>query len=420
MNFQAGTMPHHILLLTTAQTYRAQAFLDAAQALDIGCTMAFDMDAELAADGRHGWGFPFANTQEALRHIQRFHARTPLKAIIALDDAGSLLAATASVALNLPHNSPDSAIAARDKFVMRRKLASHALNCPRFVRVAAQDSVTEVAAHVGYPLVIKPLDRNGSQGVMRIDTEAELRDRIPRLQSILQSDPAAPRADFLIESYIPGNEIAVEAIIVDQKLEVLAIFDKPDPLEGPFFEESIYVTPSRLPTAVQEEIGQATAQATQALGLGFGPVHAELRINDEGLWILEVAGRSIGGLCSNVLNFGASESLEALILQHACGQSLPDLKASREARGVMMIPIPHAGLFQGVAGVTEALQVPGITSVDITAVIGYTLQPLPEGNSYLGFIFAAGTHPADVEDALRQAYACLDIRIMPAFDLTMW
>ncbi len=415
----SGTAVPNILLLTTAQTYRAKAFLDAAQALDIGCVLAFDMASELAAVGHHGWGFPFAHTQEAVAHIRRFHAHTPLKAIIALDDAGSLLAATASAALNLPHNAPDAAIAARDKFVMRQKLAAASLNCPRFVRVTAQDDITAAAAHIGYPLVIKPLNRNGSQGVMRVDTETELQAMVPRLQAILQSDPAALRADFLMESYIPGSEIAVEAIIVDQKLEVLAIFDKPDPLAGPFFEESIYVTPSRLPAALQETIGQVTWQATRALGLGFGPVHAELRIDGQDLWILEIAGRSIGGLCSNALNFGARESLEALILQHACNLPLPQLDTSREARGVMMIPIPQAGLFKGVEGVATALQVPGITAVDITATVGYTLQPLPEGNSYLGFIFAAGSDPGHVEDALRQAYACLDIRMMPVFDLAL-
>ncbi len=406
-----------VLLLATAQTYRARAFLDAAQSLTIDCFLAIDMDAELAASGQHGWGFPFTDIPKAVDRIRQFHERTPLQAIIALDDTGSLLAATASAALHLPHNTPAAAQAARDKFVMRQRLAQTTLNCPRFVRVTAQDSIIEAAANIGYPLVIKPLNLNGSQGVMRVNTDADLQDKVQRLHTILQPGSVAVRPDFLMESYIPGTEIAVEAILVDRQLEILAIFDKPDPLEGPFFEESIYVTPSRLPTAVQAAIHNITWQATQALGLGFGPVHAELRSNNQGLWILEVAGRSIGGLCSHTLHFGADESLETLILKHACGLPLPCLQAPRAARGVMMIPIPQAGLFGGVEGVDAARQVPGITSIEITATEGYSLKPLPEGNSYLGFIFAEGTNPAAVEQALRQAHKHLVIRMRPEFEL---
>ncbi len=414
---QAGT--NRVLFLTTAQSYRADAFLEAARYMEVEAILAIDMDSELATTGKHGWGLSFADIDASLLQIRRVHQLSPLKAIIALDDAGALLAAKASAVLGLPHNTPAAAVAARDKNVMRQKLVSHSLNCPRFIRVTAQDSVSEVATEIGYPIVIKPLNLNGSQGVMRIDSEAELPSKVQRLQSILQPYPGSPPSDFLMESYIPGDEFAVEAIIVDNQLEILAIFDKPDPLEGPFFEESLYVTPSRLPASVQKEIGEVTWQATQALGLGFGPVHAELRINNRGLWILEVAGRSIGGLCSNTLHFGAGDSLETLILKHACGMPVQNVATNSQARGVMMIPIPQAGIFRGVDGVDLALQVPGITSVEITAVEGYSLKPLPEGNSYLGFIFAEGADPATVEQALRLSYKQLEIRMMPEFELAV-
>lgn len=406
-----------ILLLSSVQTYRAQPFLEAGHALGIRCHLALDMAAELATTGRHGWGFPFEDTLQALDRICALHARTPLSAIIALDDTGALLAAQASARLGLPHNSVEATTAARDKYVMRRKLAAAGLHCPAFAQVTARDSIAETAGRIGFPLVLKPLDRNGSQGVMRVNSAEELETRVPRLQAIIQSDPAASRPTFLMESYVPGDEYAAEALIVDRTLHILAIFDKPDPLTGPFFEESIYVTPSRLPPSVQDAIRDTTFQATQALELGFGPVHAELRINAQGIWIIEVAGRSIGGLCSNTLQFGTGESLEALILRHACGLPIPDLNPQGQARGVMMMPIPEAGIFQGVQGTEQAMTIEGISAIEITARKGYTLKPLPEGNSYLGFIFAQSETPDEVEQALRQAYACLDIQIQPEFEL---
>lgn len=413
-----ASAPPRILLLTHAQSYRSSPFREAAGRLGIECVLAMDMETELADTGKHGWGFPFADLERAVAKIQSVHNRKPFTALVALDDDGTFLAASASERLGLPHNRPEAALAARDKWVMRRKLAASGLNCPRFVRIAEGDSISDAAGRIGYPLVIKPLDRNGSQGVMRVDGEAELMAKVERLQAIMHpGSPSPAQSEFLMESYIPGAEVAVEAILVDSQLEILALFDKPDPLVGPFFEESIYVTPSRLPASAQRAIKDATLRATQALGLGFGPVHAELRLNAQGPWILEVAGRSIGGLCSNVLHFGEGESLESLILRHACGLPLPDLHAQRRARGVMMIPIPEAGVFSEVRGLAAARGVPGITAVDLTVREGQELKPLPEGNSYMGFIFAEGGSPAAVETALRRAHAWMAFRILPAIDL---
>ena len=406
-----------VLLLSSVQTYRATPFLQAGQALGIQCLLAVDMDRELAASAKHGWGFPFADTTAACKEIRAVHDRAPIDAIIALDDTGTEVAALVSAQLRLPHNQPEAALAASNKYVMRQKMAAACMQVPKFTRVGTQDSITAAAQRIGYPLVLKPLDRNGSQGVMRVDSADDLEAKVSRLLRIIQTAPTMPRPDFLMESYVPGAEYAVEALLADEALHVLAIFDKPDPLEGPFFEESIYVTPSRLPPAWQDDVRAATARATQALGLGFGPVHAELRINDEGVWLIEVAGRSIGGLCSETLRFGTDESLESLILRHACGLPIPDLRPQGQAQGVMMMPIPQAGVLRGVTGLEKALSVDGITNIQVTAQEGYSLRPLPEGNSYLGFIFAECATPQQAEQALRQAYACLAFDLQPEFDL---
>lgn len=409
--------PPRILFLSNVQTYRAAAFWDAGQALGIECQMALDMEEELAAAGRHGWGFSFAQPERAVAQIAAAHAQRPWSAVLALDDVGSDIAARACQVLGLPHNAPAAALAARDKHEMRRQLAAGGLACPTFARVEPEDDLPGVAKALGFPLVLKPLDRNGSQGVIRVDAPMELESAAARLLAVIQGDAAGKRTPFLMESYIPGAEFAVEAIVADHELHVLAIFDKPDPLEGPFFEESIYVTPSRASAANQRCIRATVQQAAHALGLGFGPVHAELRLNDQGAWIIEVAGRSIGGLCSRTLKFGTAESLESLILRQACGLPMPDLTPQGAGSGVMMIPIPQAGIFQGVDGLEAAGRVAGITGIEITARPGYTLKPLPEGNSYLGFIFAEAASPQRAEQALREAYACLAVRMRPEIDL---
>ena len=377
------------------------------------------MPWELAGDGRHGWGFPFADIEAGTHLIGDLHRTQPLNAILAVDDGGSLLAAAASVELGLPHNTPNAALAASDKHRMRKALSEGDLNCPRFVRVTGTMDPLEAAANVGFPLVIKPLDANGSQGVMRVDAKEDLPQAVARLVAIIGDPHSRSRPDFLMESYIPGIEVAVEALAHGTELSVLAIFDKPDPLEGPFFEETIYVTPSRLPADTREAVHQAAQQAAAALGLGFGPVHAEMRINESGVWLLELAGRSIGGLCSRTLRFDAGTSLEALILQQACGLPLSLHRDRATAQGVMMIPIRQSGILHAVDRVRDAEAVALVDEVEITARTGSSLRALPEGNSYLGFIFASGPDPGSVEQALRDAHACLDIRIEPEIPLTV-
>jgi biotin carboxylase len=263
------------------------------------------------------------------------------------------------------------------------------------------------AAGVRFPCVLKPLDSSASRGVIRANNREEFRaaaDRISRIQN----------GDILIEDYIPGREFALEGIVTAGKLQTLALFDKPDPLEGPFFEETIYVTPSRQTEEIQRHIRETAQAAVTALGLTDGPVHAEMRVNDTGVWILEAAARPIGGLCARVVRFAAPDlTLEVLLLRHALGEDVSAAALAEGSHGVMMIPIPHAGVYRGVRGLEDARQVPGVEDIVITAKEGQEMLPLPEGSAYLGFLFFRGATADKVEKGLREAHRHLEF-LLPA------
>jgi biotin carboxylase len=253
--------------------------------------------------------------------------------------------------------------------------------------------------------VVKPLGLSGSTGVIRVDDAEAAPATFERVRAIA-GDPAAP---LLVERFVAGPEVAIEGLLRGGALEVLAVFDKPDPLDGPYFEETIYVTPSRHPTGDLAEVRRLAQQACTALGLTEGPVHAEARLSPEGPVLLEVAARTIGGLCARTLRFGAGVSLEELILRHALGLPTEGLVREDVAAGVMMLPIPATGTLRQVGGQDEARAVPGVVGLEITVPKGRAVRTLPEGDRYLGFLFARGDTPADVEAALRSAHACLDV-----------
>jgi biotin carboxylase len=402
------TEQKRVLLLFSPATYRADAFLEAARQLGLEVVQGVDMPEALAGLWHMPLGLDFTDVECSTRDILEYSRHTSLHAILSVDDSASLLAAHASAALGLPHNAPDAALAARDKYVMRRMLVTGGVPVPRFQHVAGSDDPAQVAAQVDYPCVVKPLRLSGSRGVIRANNPDELVAAFTRTRNMLLADGyALEDVSLLVESFIPGFEVALEGLLTQGKLQVLALFDKPDPLDGPFFEETIYVTPSRLPEAIQVAIADCTAKAAAALGLREGPVHAELRVNEAGAWMVELAGRSIGGLCSTILQFGTRMCLEEIILRHATGLEIPSLEREQQAVGVMMIPIPAAGLLRGVRGVEEASAVRGIEGIEITAKLYNQIVPLPEGESYLGFIFARGETPAQVEQALREAHKLL-------------
>ncbi|WP_228026400.1 ATP-grasp domain-containing protein [Thermogemmatispora aurantia] len=403
-----------VLLLMTPATYRGGAFVSAARRLGLEIVVGLDTPPGLASSrSPEILALDFKAPEEAVQRIVSFAREHPLQAVLSVDDSAVELAALASAALGLPCNAPDAAEAARDKYLMRRRMAAGGVPCPVFRHFPLTADPAAIAHIVSYPCVLKPLRLSGSRGVIRANTPEEFVAAFLRLKRIVLAEGFDEGSTgFLVEDFIPGFEVALEGLLTAGQLQVLALFDKPDPLDGPFFEETIYVTPSRLPAAVQEAIRSCVERAAASIGLREGPVHAELRVNEQGPWMLEIAGRSIGGLCSTILEFGAGMCLEELILRHALGRELPSLERRPEAAGVMMIPIPQAGILKGVSGIEEAKQVPLITGVEITAPLHNPLVPLPEGASYLGFIFARGESPAAVEEALRSAHRCLrfDIR----------
>lgn len=408
--------PKRLLLLIPSTTYRTADFMAAAHRLGAEVVVGSDQRQVLEA---HSEGRTLTlDFDRPVRAIETVRSVTPpFDAVVPVDEEATTLAAILAAALKLPHNSVESVEAARNKAISRRRLRDAGLPIPRFEVIALTQDPEPAAVRVGFPCVVKPLVLSASRGVIRADDLSQLHAAVTRVSAILANPkvkklgPAA--GQLLIEAFIPGTEFALEGLLRSGTLGMLALFDKPDPLNGPFFEETIYVTPSRLPATTQRQIADCTSRAAAALGLRDGPIHAELRLNAQGPWLLEVAARSIGGLCSRTLRFGTGLSLEEIILRHALGFKIPSLEREDCAAGVMMIPIPQAGTLQDIRGKERAKAVAGIEEVTIMIRRGQRLVPLPESHRYLGFIFARGERPEDVEVALREAHRCLEFEIAP-------
>jgi biotin carboxylase len=393
------TVPRVLLLLPTA-TYRAPDFVAAARALGVEVVVASEEEPVLAAImGDRAVVVPLDDPDASAAVIEALDARRPIDAVIAVDDRGVVVAAQAGERLGFPHNPPDAAARTRDKEAMRTALAAAEVPQPRFAAFDDPDRMPDV----GFPCVVKPVGLAASRGVIRADDMSAAHDAARRALAI------AGRGRLLVEEYVPGDEVAIEGLLRAGWLDVLAVFDKPDALEGPYFEETIYVTPSRLLAAVQARVERVVADAAAALGLREGPIHAEVRVHGDRVWVLEIAARSIGGLCARALRFGAGISLEEVILVHALGRDLDDLTRERDASGVMMLPIRTAGRLVAVHGQDAARAVPGVVGLEITIPAGRELVPLPEGDRYLGFLFARGPTPEDVERALRTASSLIEV-----------
>ena len=396
--------------MTTA-TYRASAYMAAAQEMGVRVTVGTDRP-DLLAELNPGGSITldYGQPEVGAGLVESFAKEFPIDAIAPVDDDTLILGAMAAEALGLPYHPVEAARTTRSKYELRKVLSEEGLPSPSFRLVSAQEEPEKIAASIPYPCVLKPTFLAASRGVIRANDPAEFAEAYRRVGAILEDPETIARGGaearmILVEDYLGGIEVAVEGLVVRGEAHILAIFDKPDPLEGPFFEETIYVTPSRLPEETQAAIREETIRAARAIRLREGPLHAELRINDAGeIHVIDVASRAIGGKCSGALEFGGGTSLECLILSQALGVVPPSMEREKTASGVMMIPIPGAGVLRGVEGKEEALAVPGIAEVDISIHIGGRVVPLPEGERYLGFIFAKGERPEEVEAALRAAH----------------
>ena len=409
-----------VLLLISRTSYRAEAFVAAARRLEVDVTIGSNHRqalADLTPGGALTLGVRDIDRSVAI--IRRFASDYPLTAIVATEDDFAQVAAAASEAMGLTHHPLEAVRSARNKAVMRQRLEAAGFPSPWFHIASFKDDAVAVAAMARYPCVLKPLALSASRGVIRADTPEEFGRAWSRIREILEQPDAVTRSghgvtEILIEAYMPGWEVAVEGIVRGGKLQTLAVLDKPDPMEGPFFEETILVTPSRLSESVQREIVSCVQRSVAILSLNDGPVHAELRVGGERASLLEVAPRSIGGRCSTILRFKPEATLEELILHHALGMPINEYSQALGAGGVMMLPIPESGVLREVGGYEAALEIPGIEGLEITIPVGQKVVSLPEGNRYLGFLFARAATSEQVEAALRIAYARLDVTIEPS------
>ncbi len=401
-----------VLLLLPAAGYRNDDFLAAAKRLGVQIIAAADYCHRLAPL----WGMRplrslhFDQPEHAAEVVMREIDGRP-DAVLAVDDSGVELAALLAQRFGLPGNPVPAVRGVRDKLAFRRLLREHGFPCPQFHHLPSDEEPRLWPVELTFPVVVKARRLSGSRGVIRADDVAALIEAVQWVRAIQsKADRDHRELGLVIEDYIPGSEHAFEGMLDRGQLTTLALFDKPDPLEGPHFEETLYVMPSRLPRATQVRIVQEVARACAAAGLATGPIHAEVRVNDRGVWLLEVAARSIGGLCGRVLKHSLGISLEELILCQAVGLPHP-IAGADGAAGVMMIPVPRRGIYDGVAGLTDARSVPFITGATITAEPGQSIAPPPDGAGYLGFIFARAASPAEAEAALRRAHGKLRFAI---------
>lgn len=399
-----------LVLVAPAESYRTTDFVAAARALRVNLVVASDGDVPMSDLGRsRAIIIDCSRSEWSASRIANLKPRPD--AVIATDDSGVVIAAMASSMLGIPSNPVAAVSSTRDKAHMRGLLAGAGVPQPRY-RLVEPGRVPGEAAIVGYPCVVKPRTLSASRGVIRVDNDAEADAAETRIRDIVRDTGGDPDAALLVESFIPGPEVAVEGMLVDGRFQVLALLDKPDALDGPFFEETMFITPSRHDEAVQDEIVSVAEAATRALGLVSGPVHAEVRCGPNGVALIEVAARSIGGLCGRALTFGLlGESLESVILRSALGLPGSGLGTAWAATGVLMLPIPQRGILDSIEGVEEALATSGVTDFSQTIPNGKQVVPLPEGNRYLGFLFAEGLTPEAVEHSLRTAHARLVVRI---------
>lgn len=390
------------LILLPTTSYRAPELLFAAEKIGISVTIGAEETNVLTGVNPGGYlAVSFSDSGAALSAVREFHSMNPFDAVVGVDDATALVAAQLAEALHLPGNSPSAVATTLNKRKLRDALAGRLPLAPKHSAYAYIEDPEKIAPRLAYPVVLKPTTLSGSQGVVRADSPGEFIAMWRRVWQIIRSTGACP--ELLVEEYVSGGEVAVEGLVDNGKLHILTVFDKPDPLEGPYFEESIYVRPTNLTPEVVRRIDECLSSALSMINFRHGPVHAEFRISSSGPVLIEIGPRPIGGRCSRSMHFANGATLEEVVLRHALGQdSLPNEEAIGSS-GVMMIPKTESGILLEFSGVREAEKIAGIEEIIITASKGMRMEPLPEGAGYLGFIFARASSRESVVAALRSA-----------------
>jgi biotin carboxylase len=400
------TAQPRVLLLVPARTYRAADFILAAERMRLALVVASDGALPL------GRAVIPARSAEIDASARRILARAGvIDAVVAADTPMLVLAATVAAAMGLPHNPVDAVRAALDKAAQRQRWAAAGVPQPSFRLVPAGDGVRQAAEAIGFPCVVKAVSLSASQGVLRADDPTAAVEAARRIRQILDDAERPADEPLLIEEYLPGPELSIDGVLTAGDLTVTAVFDKPGMPDGPTFEETLLVSPSRLAERTLAAAVRTAADAARSLGLSTGPVHAELRICDRGPAMLELAPRSIGGLCSRALRFAGGASLEEIVLANALGRPIPGGGGPAAPCGIYMLPVPRPGILRAVEGKADALAVSGVTGLTITIPPGQRVRPLPDGDRYLGFVYAEADTPADVEEALTAAVARLRVVI---------
>ena len=401
------TAPPRVLLLVPARSYRAADFILAAERMRLDLVVA--SDGALPLGGRPVIPVSPADLGASARRILARAGR--VDAAVAADTPMLVLAATVAATMGLPHSPVDAVRTATDKAAQRQRWGEAGVPQPSFRLVPAGDSVGLAAEAVGFPCVVKAVSLSASQGVLRADDPAAAVEAARRIRKVLDEAERPAGEPLLVEEYLPGPELSIDGVLTAGDLTVSAVFDKPGSPDGPTFEETLLVSPSRLAAGTLADAVRTAADAARSLGLSTGPVHAELRLCDRGPAMLELAARSIGGLCSRALRFPGGASLEEIVLANALGRPIPAPTGPARPSGVFMLPVPRPGVLRAVEGRAEALAMPGVIGLTITIPPGQRVRPLPDGDRYLGFVFAEGDTAADVEQALTAAVARLRVVI---------
>ena len=406
-----------MLLVAHPASYRTASFIRAGERLGVRTVVASNSRLGLSPTGRPGVEIDFSDPQIAVERVRQFHARDPISAVLGVEDASLEIAASVAQVLSLKSNKPQAIQDARLKNQCRKILATAGLLSPTYRVLEPEEMIdSEWVGECEFPCVVKPVSLSGSRGVIRADHVNELSAAIVRVQRMLERESPYLDRNILIEKFIEGHEYAVEGVLCSGDFQCLAVFDKPDPLDGPYFEETIYLTPPDIQNDIKTDIVKTIAIACRAIGLTHGPIHAECRVNSKGVWVLEVAPRTIGGQCAQLLELALGLSLEEIIMSNALGHSVC-VENNGQAAGVMMIPVPGPGVLRRLEGLARARAVNRIESVLIDVNPGHLFVPWPEGSSYPGFIFAKAPYTAQVERALRQAHAELNFVLAPHFPI---
>lgn len=408
--------PKRLLLVSPHASYRIAPFADAATRRNADLYLLAGRSSLPLPSRIAGARFDPGDDDGAVDLALEAHAETPFHGVCATDDATTELAARIAARIGVRFNDPGAAALTRDKHLARRRLVERGVRCPPFAVLDLRHGVDNLPELPAFPLVVKPLTLSASRGVIRVDDRPGLEAALSRLRALLEREFADPDYGVIAEAFVPGFEVAVEGLLRRGELSVLAVFDKPDPLNGPYFEETYYTTPSRLSTDNLARVIDSVRTVCDAYGLTEGPVHAECRVNERGAWPLELASRTIGGKCARLLFMATGLTLEEIVIAHALGETVEPAPIVGGA-GVLMVPVPRSGVVRRVEGIGRARAVRGVEDVEIDIGTGEVITAWPEGGSYPGFIFSRGESPYDAEQSLRKAHAEIDIVVAPMIDV---